>query len=231
MSHFSRIDINYSNLAEIFNSNVGRFFANSGTIWTAADVFSEIAEGASLPKTTLQTLSQIVTSGVVQESYHLYLSSSLAIDAFSSISQLAITLAEADVEKLLDPLTPLNQKLLEVMVFLADTEISARTFNFWQSFAEASVDVGESHEGDFWLQQVLPKLLEKSAWRDDLDLEELSAYRMDVVEVFEAICEVLESEKLNSAVTDWLESASLKQDSETKVVVFVLMKESLMEDS
>jgi hypothetical protein len=211
-----------SNLADIFTANVCRFFANPGTVWTAADVFNEIAEWTILPKTTRQTLSEIVTSGLVQESYHLYLTSSIGIDAFTSISFLAITLAEPEVEKLLEPFAPLNQKYLEIMLFLLDTEMSSRTFNFWASFAEASVDIGEGHQGDFWLQQVLPKLLEKSVWRDDLDYEEWSAYRADVVEVFEAICEVLERDTLNSVVTEWLDAVARKEDSEAKVVVSIL---------
>jgi hypothetical protein len=210
-----------SNLADIFIANVCRFFANPGTVWAAAAVFNEIAEKTILPKTTGQTLSEIVTSGLVQESYHLYLTSSIGIDAFTSISFLAITLAESEVEKLLEPLTTLNQKFLEIMLFLLDTDMSSRTFNFWASFAEASVDIGDGHQGDLWLQQVLPKLLEKSAWRDDLDYEELSAYRTDVVEVFEAICEVLERDTLNSVVTEWLDAVTRKEDSETKVVVSI----------
>lgn len=194
-------------------------------------MFNEIAEKTTLPKMIVQTLCQIVTSGIIQESCHLYLASSIGVDAFTSISLLAITLAEMDVAKLLMPLTPLNQKFLEIMVFLVDTEISARTFNFWSSFAEACVDIGDGHEGDSWLEQVLPKLLEKSAWRDDLDFEEWSAYRTDVVEVFEAICEILEREKLNSAVTLWLDAAAMKQDSEIKIVVATFMQKFLMKES
>jgi len=211
-----------SDLAEIFTANVRRFFANTGTIWTAADVFNEIAEKTSIPRSTQQTLSEIITSGLVQESYHLYLTSSIGIDAFTSISSLAITLAEAKVENLLESLTPRNQKFLEIMLFLLDTEMSSRSLNFWASFAEASFDIGDGHKGDLWLQHVLPKLLEKSAWRDDLDYEEWSAYRTDVVEVFEAICEVLEHETLSSVVTEWLDTAARKEDSEAKVVVSIL---------
>jgi len=188
----------------------------------AADAFNEIAEWTILSKTTRQTLSEIVTSGLIQESYHIYLTSSIGFDAFTSISLLAITLVEAEVGKLLTPLTPLNEKFLEIMLFLLDTGMSSRTFNFWASFAEASVDIGEGHEGNIWLQRVLPKLLEKSAWQDDLDYEEWSAYRTDVVEVFEAICEVLERETLNTVVTEWLDVAARKLDSEAKVVVFIL---------
>jgi hypothetical protein len=207
-------------LAEIFTANVGRFFANPGTILAAADTFNEIADKTILSKTTRQTLSEIVTSGLIEESYHLYLTSSIGIDAFTSVSFLAITLAEVEVENLLEPLTPLTQKFLEIMLFLLDTGMSSRTFNFWASFAEASIDIGDGHEGDLWLRQALPKLLEKSAWQDDLDYEEWSAYRTDVVEVFEAICEVLEHETLNSVVTEWLDAAARKEDSEAKVVVF-----------
>ena len=215
-----------SDLVEVFNANVHQFFVNSGTVWAAAEVFNGIAEKSLLPKATRQKLSEIITSGIVQESYHLYLNSPIGMEGFISISSLAITLAEADVDKLLSPLTPLNQKFLEMMLFLLDTEMSSRTFNFWASFAEAIVDVVAGHEGDIWLQQALCKLLDRSAWRDDLDDEEWNAYRADVVEVFEAICEVVEHEKLNSVVIESLNTAARKEDGESKVVVSMLLEKT-----
>lgn len=211
------------NLAEIFTSNVARFFTNPGTIWAAAEVYNDIAEWSSLPKSTRQTLSEIIASNIVQESYQLYLNESIGLDSFSSIAFLGITLAESEAEKLLDPLTPLSSKLLETMLFLLNSDIGSRTFNFWVSFAEGSVDIGDGHRGDPWLQQTLPLLLEKSSWGEDIDHEEWIGYRTDVVEVLEGICEVLEYETINSVVTNWLGIAA-NREHQDKIVVCIHKK-------
>ena len=144
------------------------------------------------------------------------------LDSFSSMAYLAITLAESEAEKLLDPVTPLTSKILETMLFLLNSEISSRTFNFWISFAEASVDIDDGHRGDPWLQRALPILLQISSWRQDVDQEEWSGYRIDVVEVFEGICEVLDYETISSIVANWLEVAARREDTQEKMVVFQL---------
>jgi hypothetical protein len=106
------------------------------------------------------------------------------------------------------------------MLFLLNSDVSSRTFYFWISFAEASVDVDDGHTGDPWLQQALPILLEQCAWREDMDDEEWNGYRIDVVEMFEGICEVLEYDTLNSVVLHWLDSAANKENPEDRIVVF-----------
>ena len=224
MKYYSRMILlffpNARNLAEILTSNVARFFSNHGTVLVAAEVYNDIAEWSSLPKSTTQVLSEIIASGIVQESYQLYVHESLGLDSFSSIALLAITLAESVAERLLDPITPLSSKILETILFLLNSDLSSRTFNFWISFAEASADIDDGHRGDQWLQQVLPILLEKSSWREDVDDEEWSGYRTDVVEVFEGICEVLEYETINSAVTSWLGAAADREHGQEKLVVY-----------
>jgi hypothetical protein len=132
---------------------------------------------------------------------------------------LAITLAESAAEKLLDPLPPLHSKFLETMLFLLNSDFSSRTFNFWISFAEASIDFGDNDQGDRWLQRALPFLLEKSSRREDIDHEELMGYRTDVVEVFEFICEALEYDTINSVVTNWLAAAASREQQDEKIVV------------
>lgn len=132
---------------------------------------------------------------------------------------MAITLAESAAEKLLDPLSPLNSKFLEIMLFLLNSEFSSRTFNFWISFAEASIDFGHDDQGDRWLQRALPFLLEKSSRREDMDYEEWMGYRTDVVEVFESICEALEYDTINSVVTNWLAAAASREHQDEKIVV------------
>ena len=216
-------DAKSRNLSEIFSLNVRRFFAIPETTWVAAEVYNDLAEWFSLPKSTIQVLLEIIASDIVQESYQLYLDESIGLDSFSSIAYLAITLAESEAEKLLDPVTPLSSKILEAMLFLLNSEISSRTFNFWISFAEASVDIDDGRRGYLWLQQALPVLLQISSWREDVDQEEWNGYRMDVVEVFEGICEVLDYETINSIVANWLEAAARREDTQEKMVVFQLL--------
>lgn len=158
--------------------------------------------------------------GIVQESYQLYLNDSIGLDSFTAISSLAVTLAESILEKLFDPLNALNSKFLETMFFLLDTDVSSRIFNFWISLAEASVDIGDGHIADPYLRQALYILLQKSSWRDDVDHEEWVGYRMDVVEVFEAFCEILPSETLNTVTTSWLDDAANTDDGYKKIVVY-----------
>jgi hypothetical protein len=208
-----------SNLGDIFTANIGRFFTNASTVWTAAEVFNDIAEWSSLPKSAIQVLSDIIATGIVQESYQLYLNDSIGLDSFTVISSLAVTLAESPLEKLLDPLSALNSKLLETMFFLLNSDISSRTFNFWISLAEASVDIGDGHVTDPYLQQALPILLQKSSWREDVDHEEWIGYRTDVVEVFESFCEILPPEALNAVAASWLDNAANTRDGHKKIVV------------
>jgi hypothetical protein len=215
-------DAKSRNLAEIFSLNVRRFFAIPETAWVAAEVYNDLAEWFSLPKATMQILLETVTSDIVQESYQLYLGGSIGFGCFSSMAYLAITLAESEAEKLLDSVTPLTSKILETMLFLLNSEISSRTFNFWISFAEASIDIGDGHPGDPWLKRALLVLLQISSWREDADQEEWSGYRIDVVEVFEGICEVLDYETINSIVATWLEAAVRREDTQEKIVVFQL---------
>jgi hypothetical protein len=199
--------------------NVGAFFTNSGTIWTAADVFNDIAESSSLSKSTMKTLLEIISHDIVQKSFEMYGNGSIGQDSFIAISSLAVTLAESFSEQLIDPLTPLNVNLLETMLFLLSTDQGSRTFNFWISFAEASVDIEDGHRGDAWLQRTLPILLDKSSWRDNVDEEEWFGYRTDVVELFEGICEVLGYKTITSIVMSCLENAAARENIQDRIVV------------
>ena len=75
-----------------------------------------------------------------------------------------------------------------------------------------------------WLQRALQVLLEKSAWRDDVDHEEWTAYRMDVADVFEAICEVFGDETMNSLMAGYLENAGQREDIQERAVVLLTLK-------
>jgi hypothetical protein len=138
----------------------------------------------------------------------------------TAIASLAITISEIDVQALVYPLPATNSKLLETMLYLLDSDLSLHTFNFWIEFAEASLDVDDGHRGDVWLQRALRILLEKSAWRDDVDHDEWTAYRMDVADVFEGICEVLGYETMNSMMTSYLENAGQRENIQETALVF-----------
>lgn len=215
----------------MFTLNVRRFFENPGTIWVAAEVYNDIAEWSSLPKSTVEVLSEIIASGIVQQSYQSYLNELIGLDSITAIAFLAISLAELATEKLLQPLNPLNSKLLETMLFLLNSDLSSRTFNFWTSFAEASVDIDDGHSADRWLEEALPILVEKSAWHENMDHDEWNAYRTDVVEVSEAICEVLEQSTISSAVISWLDAAAKREDLQEKALVHPTSSETLIIDS
>lgn len=150
------------------------------------------------------------------------MSGSVGLDTFTSIASLAIALAEDGIEELIDPLTPQKSKVLETMLYLLSGDISSRTFNFWESFGEASVDIGDGYQAEGWLQQVLSITLEKTCWRDDIDYDELTAYRTDVAELFEGLSEVLRSEAVNDTVINYLDIATSKHEIQEKVVVCTL---------
>lgn len=134
------------------------------------------------------------------------------------MASLAITVSELDVEELLHP-TATNAKLLETMLFLLNSDLSIHTFNFWIEFAEACLDFDDGHRGDNWLQSALQILLDKSSWRDDLDTEEWTGYRMDVVDVFEGICEVLGYHVMNATMARYLEKAGQGGHIQERAVV------------
>jgi hypothetical protein len=201
-------DAHHRTLTEVFDSNVGLFFTNLGTIWTAADVFNDIAESSSLTKASSQILMQVLSGDTVQKSWEMYANGSIGLDSFAALASLAITLVETLSAKLIDPPTSQNVRMLEIMLFLLASDQSSRTFNFWISFAEASVDIDDGHRADLWLKQALAILLDKSLWSDNMDEEEWLGYRTDVSEVFEGICEVLGPEIISSVVLASLETAA-----------------------
>jgi len=203
----------------MFNRNIGRFFTNACTIWTAADVYGDIVEWASLSKSAEHELKKLVASDTIQESHRLYLDGELGPESFSAIAVLAIRLAETEAEKLLEDLNPINSNLLEIMLFLLASDLSSRTFTFWVSFAEASLDLGDGRHGESWLRQALVLLLEKATWQEDVDEHEWVGYRTDVVEVFEVICEATEFETVNSVMTSWLDNATRLDNAMEKLVV------------
>jgi hypothetical protein len=210
---------NSSALSETMNRNVGRVFGHFRTIYPAADVYGDIAEWGSLSKSVERNLKELFATDIVQGSYRSYAVGAIGLDSSSSIGLLAIRLAETEAEKLLEDLSPINSKLLDIMLFLLSSELSSRTFTFWISFAEASVDVGDGGQGEPWLRSSLALLLEKATWTQETDEDEWMGYRTDVVEVFEVICEAMGFETVNSVVTTWLDNATTSENSTEKLVV------------
>lgn len=201
------------------NKNVGRVFGHSGTIWAAADIYGDMAEWGSLSKSVDRSLKELLASDIIQQAHRLYAEGAIGLDSFSAIGLLAIRLAETEAEKLLEDLNPINSKLLDIMLFLLSSDLSCRTFTFWISFAEASVDVGDGGQGEPWLRLALALLLEKAKWTEEIDEDERMGYRTDVVEVFEVICEAMGFETINSVVTTWLDNATTLENSTEKLVV------------
>lgn len=208
----------FRNLANVISADIRGFFNNLGVVWTAAEVFSDLAELSTLPKSISLVLREILTEDLVQESYKFYLAGSVGIDAVTAVASLAIIIAEETTVEMIDHPSHQTSKLLETMLFLLNSDLSSRTFNFWVSFAEASVYEDESTAGP-WLQKVLGITLGKTCWKDDLDQEEWSAYRTDVIEVFEGLSEVLNPEILNTSVTSHLDMAANGYDIQGKIVV------------
>ena len=208
----------FRNLANVISMEIRGFFNDLDVVWTAAEVLSDIAEWSKLPKSISQVVREILADDLVQESYKFYLAGSVGIDAVTAVASLAIAVAEEATVELIDHATPQASKLLETMMFLLNSDLSSRTFNFWASFAEASVD-GDESIAEPWLQKVLGITLERTCWRDDLDHEEWSAYRTDVVEVFEGLSEVLSPEILNTSVASHLDMTANGYDAQAKIVV------------
>jgi hypothetical protein len=203
-------------LANVISAEIRRFFDNLEVVWTAAEVFSEIAEwGEPLSESISEVLREILANGFVQESYQFYLAGSIGIGAITAVALLAIAVAEeAPVDS-----TPQGSKILETMLFLLNSEVSSRTFNFWVLFAETNFDSYVEAAAVPWLQRVLSITLEKACWKDDLDHEEWSAYRTDVVEVFEAMTCILKPKILNASVTSYLNITNNGYDIQEKIVV------------
>jgi hypothetical protein len=170
---------------------------NPGTLQVAAEVFNDLTEWWSLSKAATNEIIDILTGTNIIQQF------SEERDIFFSLTSLTITICESRIEILLSTPTPAHTKLLENMLLLLESHLSSRTFNFWVSFAEISTDIDEGHLGDSWLERALPILLQRAAWIDT-DSDEWTAYRTDVVEVFEGICDVLGDNKLNSFVWGWL---------------------------
>jgi hypothetical protein len=202
----------YRALAEVFKDHLRELFLNLGTVQTAAEVFNDVTEWTSLKSNSNEMLELITTTDILQRSIDI------DYDMFAALASLTITLGESIADAILEPFTPINARLLEIMLLLLDSDVSIRTFTFWVSFAEASVDVGDGRHGEPWLERALPILLQKSAWRD-IDPDEWIAYRMDVVEMFEGICEVLGHEKINSVVLGCLENAARCGALEERMIV------------
>jgi hypothetical protein len=201
------------------NRNADRVFGHSGTIWIAADVYGDIAEWGSLSKSVHRSLKELLASDIIQQAHRIYAEGKIGLDSFSAIGLLAIRLAETEAEKLLEDLSPINSKLLDIMLFMLGSDLSSRTFTFWISFAEASVDVGDGGQGEPWLRTALALLLEKAKWAEETNEDEWMGYRTDVVEVFEVICEAMGFETVNSVVTISLDNATMSENSTEKLVV------------
>lgn len=208
-------EVSYTrNLSEIFDHDIRKFFMNKETIKVSAEAFNDIAEWSALSKAGTNEIFDLLTStDIIQQS------TTLDYDVFSALASLTITLCESVVEKITDPLTTRNTKALEIMLLLLNSDVSSRTFNFWLCFAETSMDIADGHQGDPWLERALPILLQRSAWRDG-DPDEWSAYRMDVVEVFETVCDVLGNDKINSFVFGWLSSSLGDGDVDQRMIVY-----------
>jgi len=69
------------------------------------------------------------------------------------------------------------------------------------------------------IQQALTITIEKMYWRDDLDHDEWTAYRTDVVELLNALSRALKRDTLTTITTNYMKIAASKVEIQEKVVV------------
>lgn len=202
-------------------SNIGTFFCNSEIFWTAAEVFSDMAEWSSIPKSVAKRLQDNLSGDLVQQSYNSYLAGTVGIDAMTAVASLVITLAEETKEDLLEYPTPQAAKVLGTMLFLLKSDMSPLTFDFWEFFALGCIEMGvRGHRRtEVCIQQALTITIEKMYWRDDLDHDEWTAYRTDVVELLNALSRALKPDTLTTITTNYMKIAASKVEIQEKVVV------------
>ena len=202
-------------------SNIGTFFCNSDIFWTAAEVFSDMAEWSSIPKSVAKRLQDNLSGDLVQQSYNSYLAGTVGIDAMTAVASLVITLAEETKEDLLEYPTPQAAKVLGTMLFLLKSDMSSLTFDFWEFFAIGCIEMGlRGHRRiEICIQQALTITIEKMYWRDDLDHDEWTAYRTDVVELLNALSRALKPDTLTTITTNYMKIAASKVEIQEKVVV------------
>lgn len=202
-------------------SNIRTFFCNSEIFWTAAEVFSDMAEWSSIPKSVAKRLQDNLSGDLVQQSYNLYLAGTVGIDAMTAVASLVVTLAEETKEDLLEYPTPQAAKVLGTMLFLLKSDMSSLTFDFWEFFAIGCIEMGvRGHRRtEICIQQALTITIEKMYWRDDLDHDEWTAYRTDVVELLNALSRALKRDTLTTITTNYMKIAASKVEIQEKVVV------------
>src|SRR5579862_1363746 len=108
----------YRALAEVFKDHLRELFLNLGTVQTAAEVFNDVTEWTSLKSTSNEILELITTTDILQRSIDI------DYDMFSALASLTITLGESIAEAILEPFTPINARLLEIMLLLLDSDVS-----------------------------------------------------------------------------------------------------------
>jgi len=188
-----------------FANNLPNFFEPQ-TRWVAAEVFSDLGDWYTFSETVQYSLAQLIDEyNLIEGTYEEYRAHSIEFHSFMSMAMLAIVLAESMEERLFVPNLPCRSRVMETMLFLVDTELSSRTFNFWISFAENSSEIEDKQQGYPWLEQAFTQFFMKMCESGGDEMEWLS-YRADVIEVFESILCMLGPAFLNSAVQQALDS-------------------------
>jgi len=213
-----KVAITYPKLAQVVMDNTAAFFQDPNTIFTAAEVFNEFDSTEGLPDKTIEVLVEILLyNGVVRESYAYWKEGRIDFMSFRSIASLAIAMSEATImkPKPTPPPFDLREDLLNMMMFLLDSEVGSLTFTFWIELCEGYYSLFYAP----WLQRILLILLARCKQSRDVDEDEWKAFREDVVELFEAICLRLGSETVEPIVLQYLTDAIDHQEAREVALV------------
>jgi len=211
-----KVETAFPELAQVVMYNTTAFFQDRGTIFTAAEVYNELADLNVVPRSTLLLLADVIASNdIVQNYYANYKEDMIDITSFRSLAALTINIFEGTSEEIWTTNHDMGAALLDIMEFLLDSDFSDLTFTFW-------IDVCEGHlfrHADPWIRRIPLLLLARCKYNENNDQDEWRRYREDVTELFEAICQHLGSEIMEPIVMQYLIGAVETQESTEVLLV------------
>jgi len=159
-----------------------------------------------------------------------YFADALPIEQFPLVAQLAITVAEFEIDDIFDLEDQRHEDIMNAMtILLRDMNFSSKTFTFWIAFSMACREV-QHDRGVKWLVNAMGIALENSKWRQDVDIEEWTGYRNDVEELFESFSETLGDDDIRGVVHDsWDEVIrAIGPQMQPERVVVILLEPCMM---
>jgi hypothetical protein len=202
---------------EVFNSNAMYYFADSGTVCVAAEIFSDMALWNFFPSPIMNIAREMALSEAVPKFYLSYREGSITFESWKSICSFILRSFEKVIKILRSRL--ISPVCWGTIRFLTNSEISDMTFSFWIEYAMfvRHFYTGGEDENGIEAHQLLRFMLEvfreKWAWHDGICEEKWSKYRHDVVDVLVAVAETFDGAALRNIVLNWLTTTAVIKNS------------------